>query len=113
VQNLAKIDIDDSSEWYEVPVHTVTVVDRQRGVTHRFPVPEDQYVLHTAEDQQISLPFSCRHGWIPECLLSELGQDFFGVYVAEEVITTKSFFSEVSKVYCTHVVQLLSCLQYP
>jgi len=47
---------------------------------------QDQYVLHTAEDQQISLPFSCRHGWIPECLIWELGQDFFGVYVAEEVI---------------------------
>ncbi len=69
---------------------------------------QDQYVLHTAEDQQISLPFSCRHGWIPECLLSELGQDFFGVYVAEEVITTKSFFSEVSKVYCYHVYSTLN-----
>ncbi|CAM6046807.1 unnamed protein product [Sphagnum compactum] len=67
VQNLAKIDIDDPSEWYEVPVHTVTVVDRQRGVTHRFPVPQDQYILHTAEDQQISLPFSCRHGCCTAC----------------------------------------------
>jgi hypothetical protein len=45
VQNLAKIDIDDLSEWYEVPVHTVTVVDRQRGVTHRFPVPQVRWLL--------------------------------------------------------------------
>jgi hypothetical protein len=45
VENLAKIDIDDPSEWYEVPVHTVTVVDRQRGVTHRFPVPQVQWLL--------------------------------------------------------------------
>ncbi len=45
VENLAKIDIDDPSEWYEVPVHTVTVVDRQRGVTHRFPVPQVRWLL--------------------------------------------------------------------
>ncbi|GJM96219.1 hypothetical protein PR202_ga13035 [Eleusine coracana subsp. coracana] len=53
-----------------VASHKVTVHDRQRGVTHEFVVPEDQYILHTAEAQDISLPFACRHGQIrqPEAL---------------------------------------------
>jgi hypothetical protein len=68
VQNLAKIDIDESSEWYEVPVHTVTVVDRQRGVTHRFPVPEVRWLLvsffffsppESAKAIAISIPRAC------------------------------------------------------
>ncbi|EXB99751.1 hypothetical protein L484_023282 [Morus notabilis] len=45
-----------------IPTHKVTVHDRQRGVVHEFLVPEDQYILHTAEAQNISLPFACRHG---------------------------------------------------
>ncbi|XP_078444517.1 2Fe-2S ferredoxin-like superfamily protein [Wolffia australiana] len=49
------------------PFHTVTVHDRERGVVHRFQVPEDQYILHTAEDQNISLPFACRHGCCTSC----------------------------------------------
>ncbi|KAK8916893.1 hypothetical protein KSP39_PZI023296 [Platanthera zijinensis] len=50
-----------------VPVHRVTVSDRQRGVVHQFLVPEDQYILHTAESHNISLPFACRHGCCTSC----------------------------------------------
>uniref|UniRef100_A0A0D6QRN5 Ferredoxin n=1 Tax=Araucaria cunninghamii TaxID=56994 RepID=A0A0D6QRN5_ARACU len=51
----------------EIPTHQVTVHDRQRGVVHKFSVPEDQYILQTAEDQDISLPFACRHGCCTTC----------------------------------------------
>ncbi|KAB2626126.1 ferredoxin-5 [Pyrus ussuriensis x Pyrus communis] len=50
-----------------VPTHKVTVHDRQRGVSHQFLVPEDQYILHTAESQDITLPFACRHGCCTSC----------------------------------------------
>ncbi|KAK9927919.1 hypothetical protein M0R45_025081 [Rubus argutus] len=50
-----------------VPTHKVTVHDRQRGVVHEFFVPEDQYILHTAEAQNITLPFACRHGCCTSC----------------------------------------------
>ncbi|THG07938.1 hypothetical protein TEA_023337 [Camellia sinensis var. sinensis] len=50
-----------------VRTHRVTVHDRQRGLVHQFFVPEDQYILHTAESQNISLPFACRHGCCTSC----------------------------------------------
>ncbi|KAG0612308.1 hypothetical protein M758_6G017400 [Ceratodon purpureus] len=59
--------VEEEEEWYEVPVHKVTVKDRQKGVTHSFFVPEDQYILQTGEEQKIELPFSCRHGCCTAC----------------------------------------------
>uniref|UniRef100_A0A9I9CGT0 2Fe-2S ferredoxin-type domain-containing protein n=1 Tax=Cucumis melo TaxID=3656 RepID=A0A9I9CGT0_CUCME len=68
-----------------IPSHKVTVHDRERGVVHEFVVPEnrcnvfrlgpgnrykklqDQYILHTAEAQSITLPFACRHGCCTSC----------------------------------------------
>ncbi|KAL6183609.1 hypothetical protein ACLB2K_045020 [Fragaria x ananassa] len=63
------VEINDrrSSDSASVPTHKVTVHDRQRGVVHEFFVPEDQYILHTAEAQDISLPFACRHGCCTSC----------------------------------------------
>uniref|UniRef100_A0ACD5XAK3 Uncharacterized protein n=1 Tax=Avena sativa TaxID=4498 RepID=A0ACD5XAK3_AVESA len=50
-----------------VATHKVTVHNRERGVVHEFVVPQDQYILHTAEAQDITLPFACRHGCCTSC----------------------------------------------
>ncbi|GLT34713.1 hypothetical protein SLA2020_092140 [Shorea laevis] len=55
------------SQPASISTHKVTVHDRQRGVVHEFLVPEDQYILHTAESQNITLPFACRHGCCTSC----------------------------------------------
>jgi len=54
-------------DGYEVPVHRVVVHDRQKGVSHTFDVPEDQYILQTGEEEGIELPFACRHGCCTAC----------------------------------------------
>ncbi|KAM1780083.1 hypothetical protein ACFX11_041469 [Malus domestica] len=56
---------DDCSP--SVPTHKVIVHDRQRGVSHQFLVPKDQYILHIAESQDITLPFACRYGCCTSC----------------------------------------------
>ncbi|OIW10308.1 hypothetical protein TanjilG_28059 [Lupinus angustifolius] len=62
LQTQQQVGVNGSSVSVGVPTHKVTVHDRQRGTVHQFLVPEDQYILHTAEDQNITLPFACRHG---------------------------------------------------
>jgi ferredoxin len=52
--------------------HTITVHDRQKGITHTFQVPDDRYILHTAENQGNSLPFSCRNGACTTCAVRVL-----------------------------------------
>ncbi|KAF3449466.1 hypothetical protein FNV43_RR10194 [Rhamnella rubrinervis] len=63
------VEVTDRAGSYSssIPTHKVTVHDRQRGVVHEFVVPEDQYILHTAESQNITLPFACRHGCCTSC----------------------------------------------
>ena len=48
-------------------LHTVTIRDRNTGTTHIKEVPEDRYILHSLEDQGVTLPFSCRNGACTAC----------------------------------------------
>nr|XP_034922068.1 ferredoxin C 2, chloroplastic-like [Populus alba] len=60
-----------------IPPHKVTVHYRQRGVVHQFLFQrlQNQYILHKAESQNITLPFACRHGCCTSCaVLVKSGQ---------------------------------------
>lgn len=48
-------------------LHTVRIHDRQRGIEYTVRVPDDRYILHTAESQAIELPFACRNGACTTC----------------------------------------------
>jgi ferredoxin len=47
--------------------HIVTIRDRAAGKQYIVEVPEDQYILQTAEQQEVKLPFLCRNGACTSC----------------------------------------------
>lgn len=47
--------------------YTVKVRDRTTGKQHIVRVPEDRYILQTAEQQNAQLPFLCRNGACTSC----------------------------------------------
>ena len=48
-------------------LHRVIIRDRHTKKTYRVEVPENHYILHTAEKQDVVLPFSCRNGACTAC----------------------------------------------
>jgi ferredoxin len=47
--------------------YTVKIRDRATGKQHTVQVPEDRYILQTAEQQGAELPFLCRNGACTSC----------------------------------------------
>ena len=47
--------------------YRVTIRDRHTGKTNTVEVPENQYILQTAEKQNTTLAFSCRNGACTTC----------------------------------------------
>jgi ferredoxin len=47
--------------------YTVKIRDRATGKHHTVQVPEDRYILQTAEQQGAKLPFLCRNGACTSC----------------------------------------------
>jgi ferredoxin len=49
------------------PTHKITIHHRQAGKTYTVTVPEDRYILQSAENQGVDLPFACRNGACTSC----------------------------------------------
>jgi ferredoxin len=60
-----------------VQTHTIKVHDRQKGVSYNLEVPEDRYILHTAENRGKELPFSCRNGACTTCAVRVISGEIY------------------------------------
>ncbi len=52
--------------------HTIQIRDRTSGKSHTLKVPENHYILQSAEKQGVELPFSCRNGACTTCAVRVL-----------------------------------------
>ncbi|MBD2300423.1 2Fe-2S iron-sulfur cluster binding domain-containing protein [Nostoc sp. FACHB-87] len=52
--------------------YKIKIRDRATGKEHTLQVPDDRYILHSAEQQGVELPFSCRNGACTACAVRVL-----------------------------------------
>ena len=56
---------------------TVCIRDRQNNREYRFEADSDRYILESAEEQGIRLPFLCRNGACTTCAVRVLSGDLY------------------------------------
>lgn len=57
--------------------HRILIHNRQAGTQYALQVPEDRYILHSAEAQGYQLPFSCRNGACTTCAVRVLSGEIY------------------------------------
>lgn len=57
--------------------YTVRIRDRANGKLYTVQVPEDRYILHSAENQGVELPYSCRNGACTACAVRVLSGQLY------------------------------------
>lgn len=57
--------------------YQIRIRDRQTGKQYNLDVPDDYYILHSAEAQGYNLPFSCRNGACTTCAVRVLSGEIY------------------------------------
>ncbi len=57
--------------------YTIKVRDRAKNISYSLQVPDDRYILQSAENQGTELPFSCRNGACTTCAVRVLSGDIY------------------------------------
>jgi ferredoxin len=57
--------------------YKVTIHNRQENKIETVEVPEDRYILATAENQDVEPPFSCRNGACTTCAVRVIQGDLY------------------------------------
>jgi len=58
-------------------VYKIEILDRTTNTTYRVNVPSDRYILHSAENQGVTLPFSCRNGACTSCAVRVVAGEIY------------------------------------
>ncbi|MBE7382525.1 MAG: 2Fe-2S iron-sulfur cluster binding domain-containing protein [Leptolyngbya sp. SIO1E4] len=57
--------------------YKITIHHRQSNTDYTVEVPEDRYILQTAENQAADLPFACRNGACTTCAVRVLSGEVY------------------------------------
>jgi len=69
--------------------YQVKLFNKAEGIDQTVEVPEDRYILETAEEQGMTLPYSCRQGVCSTCTVKMIEgkvDQSEGSYLSEEQI---------------------------
>lgn len=60
-----------------IATYQVEILDRATNTTYKVQVPSDRYILHSAENQGVKLPFACRNGACTTCAVRVVAGEIY------------------------------------